>query len=77
MPRPRNTKVKLVLELPDITYQRLAVRAYQLGKSVDNLTRDLVEKETDALVSLPLLPAPAPTAPAPPAQAEESKKSKK
>lgn len=81
MPRPRNTKVKLVLELPDITYQRLAVRAYQLAKSVDTLVRDVVERETDALVGLPLLearvPAQAPAPPAPPVVEEVKKGTKK
>lgn len=85
MPRPRNRNVKVVCEVNEFVFQRLAVLAYNGGKSVDTFVRDLLEKGSDAAhPTLPTLPfgppivlPPAEASPAARAATEEAKKQKK
>jgi len=69
MPRPRNTKIKVVLEMREFTYQRVAVKAYEENKSVTEWCQDLLDRTLTP--PLPLPPAPPVEAPpAPPAAPE-------
>lgn len=62
MPRPRNTKIKVVLELREFTYQRAAVKAYDANMSVSEWCQSLLDKAMDPPLSFP--PAPPVEAPA-------------
>lgn len=52
MPRPRNTKIKVLLEVREFQYQRIAVRAFHEQKSVHDWCQDALDKALEpALVS--------------------------
>lgn len=69
MPRPRNTKIKVVLELRETTYQRVAVKAYEQNKSVTEWCQELLDNALWPALPLPLAP-PVEAPPAPPAAVE-------
>jgi len=66
MGRPRSLKVKLVLDLPEEVYQRVAVRAFQLNESVVDYSRRTLDVASAVVVPLPLLDPVGAVPPVPP-----------
>lgn len=69
MPRPRNTKIKIVLELRETTYQRVAVKAYEQNRSVTEWCQEMLDNALVPSLPLPVAP-PVEAPPAPPAAVE-------
>lgn len=84
MARPRSLKVKLVLDVPEVVYQRMAVKAFQASMSVSEWAGKMLDNGSEAVAPLPLFevavaPSPevAPAAPTPEPEVSHSQNAKK